>query len=434
MMKTMVPVNSRYMEYRLSYIGIMLGSNIVGYCIFVGGLWLLGKIPQSEVIRNSLPIGWMIIVILSLISFFITGMMIASYTCHNLIIDFESNLSITKIISILFPGEFIRLFITSMPWRPSGFSGYRLCGGILNIIPSFVHDQLYLNPLCRLPDIRENGYTLLDHVTYLFCNFLYFVVYFIFLLFLISSIWKNIVSKKETEIRLTMDPTQIKSEEVMTQHQQVIRRDYYYERSVTWNNRIKYTALTVIGHFGVYMFTIWMSSGLLELWLGTATYVVFEVLLTIPIVIILPLCGMKIYLKNTIPSLYSLADDPKLWYKKAISLLLFGEALRFILGLLPIPMTIFGTVSSPVTMMLYMLFYLNPAGRYDAILVRGEMFFTDIVVFAVIYLGYFILHEWIILCMFRKRLDAHIRYLIGSMEEYNKAQSYYRPTKKFEGL
>lgn len=205
-----MPVNSKYLEYRLSYIGIMLISNIVGYFVVVGGAWLLGKMPQNEIIMNSLPLGWMIIVILSLVSFFITGMMIASYTCHNLLIDFESKLSIPQIISILFPGEFIRLFITSMPWRPSGFTGYRLFGGILNIIPSFIHDQLYLNPLRRLPDIRENGYILLDHVTYLSCNLVYFVVYFIFLLFLIASMWRKIVLQRENEIRFTMDPTQMK--------------------------------------------------------------------------------------------------------------------------------------------------------------------------------------------------------------------------------
>lgn len=220
----------------------------------------------------------------------------------------------------------------------------------------------------------------------------------------------------------------------MTQHQQVIRRDYYYERSVSWSERLKYAALAVCGHFAVYMFTVWMSSGLLEIWLGTATYVVFEVLLTIPTVVILPLCGMNLYLKKVIPPLYSLADDPKLWYKKAISLLLFGEAMRFIIGLLPTPVTIFGTVTSPVTMMLYMLFYLNPAGRYDAILVQGEILFADIAVFIVIYLGYFILHECIILHMFRKKHDSHIRYLIGSMKEYNKAQSYYRPEKNIDDL
>ncbi len=214
----------------------------------------------------------------------------------------------------------------------------------------------------------------------------------------------------------------------MTQHQQVIRRDYYYERGVTWKDRLGFASLTVFGHFAVYLFTVWAVGGLLEIWRGTASYVLFEVLLTIPTVVVLPLVGMHIYLKKIIPPLYSLADDPKLWIQKAASLLLFGEALRFVLGLLPTPMTLFGTVTSPVTMMLYTLVYLNPAGRYDPILLRGEMGFTDVLVFAAIYLGYFALHEWTVLRMFKKRLTSHIRWLEGTMAEYDKEQNY-RPTK-----
>lgn len=214
----------------------------------------------------------------------------------------------------------------------------------------------------------------------------------------------------------------------MTQHQNVKQRDYYYQRTVTWKDRLKYAALTVFGHFAVYLFTMWAVSGLLEMWRGTATYVALEVLLTIPAVIILPLAGMHLYLKKIIPSLFSLADEPALQPKKVRSLLLFGEVLRFALGLLPTPMTLFGTVTSPVTMMLYTLVYLNPAGRYDPVLMQGEIKFADVLVFAVIYLGYFALHARIIQRMCKKRIASHTRWLEGTMAEYDKEQSY-RPTK-----
>ncbi len=214
----------------------------------------------------------------------------------------------------------------------------------------------------------------------------------------------------------------------MTQHQNVIQREYYYQGTVTWKDRLGYASLTVFGHFAVYLFTVWAANGLLGMWRGTATYVVFQVLLTLPTVVILPLAGMHFYLKKIVPPLYSLADDPPARRKKTVSLLFFGEAVRFLLGLLPTPMTLFGTVTSPVTMMLYTLVYLNPAGRFDPVCLQGDIRFTDILVFAVIYLGYFALHERILQRMCKKRIRSHIRWLEGMMAEYEKEQNY-RPTK-----
>ena len=214
----------------------------------------------------------------------------------------------------------------------------------------------------------------------------------------------------------------------MTQHQNVIQRDYYYQRTVTWKDRLGFAALTVFGHFAVFMFLRWAVDGLLEMWRGTATYVIFEIILTIPAAFILPLYGMNLYLKKIIPPLYSLADEPALRHKKMLSLLGFGEALRFVLGLLPTSLTLFGTVTSPVTMMLYTLLYMNPTGRYEAILIQGDLRFTDAVAFAAIYLSYFVLHEWIVLRMFHKRHSSHLRYLAGNMAEYDKEQNY-RPAK-----
>ncbi len=210
----------------------------------------------------------------------------------------------------------------------------------------------------------------------------------------------------------------------MNQHQLIIQRDFYYKREITAGDRIKFAAVSIFAHVAVYFYTLYAVAVLLELWRGSAMYVVFEVLLTIPMTAVLPVLLVQVYLKPLIPQRYSLADDAAEWKRKAVSLMLPGEIVRFLLGLLPSAVFRYGTVTSPITMMLYTLVYANPTGKYDAIIGRGETSVMDYAVFLLIYLVYFALYETIILRLFRKRVTSHLRYLEGTMAEKEKYQHY----------
>jgi len=336
--------------------------------------------------------------------------------------DFVKDLSRTDVWKraafLILPGELLRLILTSLPLPPSGFTGYRFFGGAFNMTAAFLHDVLYLMPNGRRAEVLYHGYSAADNTTYLLCNTAVFLLQFALLVLLYERLYRKEAEKRAKELRLTMDPVGT------TQHQLVIQRDYYYEHSITWEDRLGYAGFTVFAHIAVYLFTTLVVSHLLELWYGMATYVLLNVLITVPTVFILPLVLMKFHFKSTVPKLYSLADDPALWKKKAASFLLFGEAVRFLIGLLPTAVTQYGTVTSPVTMMLYEIFYLTPAGRFEAAAVNGQASFADLLVFFGIYLVYFAVYGWILLRMFKKRHGLHIRYLTGAMNEYDKEQRY----------
>ncbi|MBO5258073.1 MAG: hypothetical protein J6C42_11295, partial [Clostridia bacterium] len=76
-----------------------------------------------------------------------------------------------------------------------------------------------------------------------------------------------------------------------------------------------------------------------------------------------------------------------------------------------------GTVTSPITALLYELLYILPAGKYEQILVNNTPGIPDIAVFLLIYLSGFALQECLLLRMFRKCLTRHIRELQAEQKE-----------------
>jgi len=215
----------------------------------------------------------------------------------------------------------------------------------------------------------------------------------------------------------------------MTQEKIIIKRDFYFEYDITWTDRLKYTGYIILCNIITYFFIILVVNRMLAIWRGWAMHTIFEVLITLPTAFILPLAAMKFYVNKQVPKIYSLADDPNQSHKKLISLIFTGEAARFVCGLLPTPMTLFGTLTSPFTIMIYTLFYLNPTDRYEAVF-YGGISFIDIAVFILIYILYFALHEYIVWRMFRKVHAEHIRYLEGQKAVYEKEQRIYKPIKQ----
>lgn len=211
----------------------------------------------------------------------------------------------------------------------------------------------------------------------------------------------------------------------MTQNQQIIERDFYYEKKVTSSDILKFIAVSAGAHLAAYYYILCFTS-LISLWKGTATYVVLQVLLTIPVAIVLPSFLVHRYLASAVPKLFSLRDDVNTWHKKAIRLIIGEEALRFLIGLLPLPFTAYGVLTSPVTYLIYTLVYVNPMDKYEEVLVNHHANLLDTAVFLLIYLIYFSLYNFFLFRKFKKEVIRQHTYLEGCLAEKQKSENYYR--------
>ena len=153
---------------------------------------------------------------------------------------------------------------------------------------------------------------------------------------------------------------------------------------------------------------------------------VLQVLLTIPVAIVLPSFLVHRYLASAVPKLFSLRDDVSLWHKKAIRLIAPEEAVRFLIGLVPLPFTEYGVLTSPVTYLLYTLVYVNPTDKYEEVMVNHHASLIDTAVFLLIYLIYFALYNFFLFRKFKKEVIRQHTYLEGCLAEKQKSENYYR--------
>lgn len=330
--------------------------------------------------------------------------------------SFSSDVLRTNFAVLVLPAEVLRFLLCMLFQKPGALFGYRFFDGIFTFIPSFLHDQFYLTPHNRLESIRESGFSFGDNLTF----FLYYLGYFLFtcvvLYFLFQYLWKKQERQQahDEQNKLRMDSERTKGTSL---HRLVTEQNFYYEGQLSWEDRLKFGAASMGGHFAAYFVSSFLFSLLLGMLPAIAQYPLRGILYAV-----LPLFWMGKYLSSAIPPMYSLADDDTLWSKKAVSLMLPGEIVRFLLGLLPSPLLRYGTVTSPLTGLLYDLLYITPTGKYESIMVNGTPGAPDIAVFLLIYLAYFAVYEFVVLRMFRKRLIRHISELKGELKEREKVQ------------
>ncbi len=290
---------------------------------------------------------------------------------------------------LVLPAELLRFLLSMISTKPGTLFGYRFFDGFFTFLPSFLHDQLYLTPHNRLESIRTSGFSSGDTLTF----FLYYLGYFLVtctaLYFLFRYLWQK--------------------QERQRAHDE---QNFYYEKRVNREDRLTFGAVSIGVQFAAYVLSSLLFSVLLGMLPMAAQYPLRAVLYAV-----LPLVWMKKYLNSVIPRLYSLADDETLRHKKAFSLMLPGEMVRFTLGLLPSPLLRYGTVTSPITALLYELLYILPAGKYEQILVNNTPGLPDIAVFLLIYPAGFAIHELLILRIFRQCLHQHIRELQAKQKE-----------------
>ena len=216
----------------------------------------------------------------------------------------------------------------------------------------------------------------------------------------------------------------------MTQKQQTIQRDFYTEKPVTGMHILRFTAVSLVSQFAAYYLVTCLNRFFAVSLGGSASGLLLQVLLTIPAAFFVPgwlvwrHLGVRIPGNEKISGMWSLADDPRLWYRKALRLMLPGEILRFLLGLLPVPVFRYGVLTSPGTYLLYTLLYINPTESYDRVMIQGQPDMADTGIFLGIYFVYFLVYELLLLKKFRKEALRHQKYLEGCLAERELGRKY----------
>ena len=187
----------------------------------------------------------------------------------------------------------------------------------------------------------------------------------------------------------------------MNEKQYVLERDFYYKREITYADRFKFLGVTLLAHFLAYYYMMCFTS-LTQIWGGSAFYVVFQAIGLLPIAWLIPFFLTRQYLRARIPKLFSLADE----------------------GLIPLSTTRFGVMTSPVTYLLYTLFYIEPLGKFDAVLRDGKAGPLDLTVFFLIYGAYFFFYDYFLVRRIQKEAARHRQYLRGCLREKEKYYDY----------
>lgn len=212
----------------------------------------------------------------------------------------------------------------------------------------------------------------------------------------------------------------------MNQKQQVIERDFFYKRELTYTDRLKFTCVTLLANLLAYYYMMCFMY-LTRFLTGNAIYVVVQVLGLLPVALFLPVFLLNLYIRAKTPHLFSLSDKSSNWHKKAIRWVAMGEIIRFLIGFIPLSITKFGVITSPITYFLYNLFYIEPLDKFDAVMLNNNIRFLDVVVFLLIYCLYFLLHSYFLCRKIKKEVTRHFVYLQGCLDEKEK---YYDFNKR----
>ena len=321
-------------------------------------------------------------------------------------------------LALIFPAEAALFLLSLLPWKPGFMFGGRFFGGIFTPIPSVLYNQLYIIRHGGLERIREDGYLPADHRAY----FLIYLVYFLLLCAAVVLIF-HLLHRKAEEARRQKEE-KYAEDAGKTTKEYVRLRDYFYSSAVTRRDRLRFAAISFGSQFAAYLIAGPAVTVLLTIYMGdSATGILLQALLGIPLAAVLPYFFLDRFIRRPIREWFSLADAEKEIPRKLFALCAPAEAIRFALGLLPFMG--YGAYTAPLPAMLFTLIHRLLTGGFDTDAAAVSPTFLHLILFFVLYLLCFAVHEWILQKRILRRIAAHLRYLAGTQAEKDKYQNYY---------
>ena len=404
----------------MRYIAAVLAAGLAGTVGFYAVQILLTVLLRGDRSYTRSAKSYILLFFMVLVSFAVT-LVVRAF----LFVRYYSDLFDTDVprsgvyinaLALIFPAEAALFFLSSLPWKPGIMFGGRFFGGIFTPIPSVLYNQLYIIRHGGLERIREDGYLPADHRAYI----LIYLAYFLLLCAAVVLIFhilhrKAEAAKRKREEKYAEDATKDAREYVRL-------RDYFYSSSVTRKDRLRFAAISFGAQFAAYLIAGPAVTVILTIYMGdSATGLLMQVLLGIPLAAILPYLFFDRFVRRPIREWFSLADAEKNIPEKLFSLTAPAEIVRFGTGLI----IGYGAYTSPLPSMLFTLIHRLLTGGFEPNAVQTAPTFVHLILFFLIYLLCFLIHERIMQKRLMGRVKAHLAYLAGTQAEKDKYQNYY---------
>ncbi len=203
----------------------------------------------------------------------------------------------------------------------------------------------------------------------------------------------------------------------MAQKDIVNERDFYAQKEVELYDVLKYALIVILANFMAYYLVSCIYYFISKLAASSMYLILQSIFIYVPICAVFPVFFIFQYIRHFVPKHFSLADSPRVWTFKMIKWVGVGEIARFLIGLIPLSITQCGVITSPVTYHLYTLFYLEPLGKFEAVMLNGNAEAVDIAVFLLIYCLYFGIYCLLLYKKLKREIFRHMKYLEGCMNE-----------------
>ncbi len=404
----------------LRYFAAMFAANLAGTVGLRAAQIFLTVLLQGDRSYTRGVKGYLLLLLMVLASFAVTltvhCFLLRQYYSDLFAADVPTLTVQFNALALILPAELFLFGISWLPWRPGIMFGGRFFGGIFTPIPSVLHNQLYLIRHGGITRILEDGYRTSDHITYI----LFYLVYFLILCAAFVLLFRYLHTKAVEAQRAR---EQKYAEDAQKTAKEYVRlRDYFYSSAVTRKDKFRFAAISFGAQFAAYLIAGPAVSTVLTIYMGdSATGLLMQMLLGIPLAAILPVFFLERFIRRPIKEWFSLADEEKDIPHKLFTLIAPAEIARFGIGLF----IGYGAYTSPLPSMLFTMIHRLLTGGFDPDAVPSAPTLVHLLLFFLIYLLCFLIHERIMQKRIHRRVTAHLRYLAGMRAEKDKYQNYY---------
>lgn len=197
----------------LGYSVWMVIANLAGAAAMLLLLYFVSKSNDVDLVREYyVPFSLLDASIAVATAALITGIYFHRKTPDLLLPEREAGNKdiLNSFCRLVLPGELLRLILCSLPTTPGMMFGYRLFDGFFALAPNYLWDMFYVIPNNRMESMRDAGYSAADNLVFLAFYLAYLAVILAVYFFTFRTVWKTAETARKNEVKLRMDPDQMK--------------------------------------------------------------------------------------------------------------------------------------------------------------------------------------------------------------------------------